>query len=265
MFHLKRTLCIFLVFLVSCFSSIVNADQSTMDRISNTGEFRIAVQTQGPPVSFIDKNGKRTGLAIEMARTFADEMGVKLVIKDYDWKGLIPALISGKVDMIAADMTPTPKRHMKMLFTDPAFFSEVVVFAKKDKNITDWKSLNSSDYSIAAAQASSYATQARKKLPDAKLKEYSGATPQVVQSVLSDRVDAGVGDRAALSGFLKQNPELEIVGSLHKEPLSFAVRPDSVHLLLALNNYLRLIRYDGRHEKMLDYWWNSTNWQKDHD
>jgi len=53
-------------------------------------------------------------------------------------------------------------------------------------------------------------------------------------------------------------------GTMTKEPLGFAVRPDSIHLLLALNNYMRLIRYDGRLDKLLDYWWNSTAWEADH-
>ncbi|MCM0613619.1 amino acid ABC transporter substrate-binding protein [Marinobacter sediminum] len=263
MLTVKRMFVAVMAICLGAMSSVASAE-STMEKVSNTGELRIAVQTQGPPVSFIDKNGERTGLAIELAQTFADDMGVELVIKDYDWKGLIPALTSGKVDMIAADMTPTAKRHMKMLFTDPAFHSEIVVFAKKEKGFDSWKTLNNEDYSIGAAQASSYADQVRAKLPEADLKPYAGGTPQVVQSLLSGRVDAGVSDRAALAGFLKQNNELEIIGSLKKEPLGFAVRPDSIHLLLALNNYLRLIESDGRHEAMLDYWWNSTDWQADH-
>ena len=49
-----------------------------------------------------------------------------------------------------------------------------------------------------------------------------------------------------------------------KEPLSFATRPDSVHLLLALNNYIRLIEIDGRLKERTDYWWNSTAWEADH-
>ena len=85
--------------------------ESTMEKIVRTGQMTIAVQTQGPPVSFINKDGLRTGLAIELARMMADDMEVELIIQDYDWKGLIPALSSGKADFIAADMTPTAKRN----------------------------------------------------------------------------------------------------------------------------------------------------------
>jgi polar amino acid transport system substrate-binding protein len=52
-------------------------------------------------------------------------------------------------------------------------------------------------------------------------------------------------------------------GELAREPLGFATRPDSIHLLLALDNYVRLIRADGRLDTALDYWWNSTAWEAD--
>ncbi len=263
MLNFKKTLIVAMTW-VAAFAVTTASAETTMERIVKTGKMSIAVQTQGPPTSFIDKHGKRTGLAIDLAQKFADDMGVELEIKDYDWKGLIPALKSGKVDFIAADMTPTAKRHMQVLFTDPAFFAENVVFAKKDKGFTKWALLNDKQYTIGATQASTYANLSRELLPNAKLKEYAGGTPQTVQAVLGNRIDAGISDRASLSTYIKQYPELTVVDFMRKEPLGFAVRPESMHLLLALNNYLQLIEHDGSKQKILDYWWNSTDWEADH-
>jgi polar amino acid transport system substrate-binding protein len=238
--------------------------ESTMQKIVKSGKLTIAVQTQGPPVSFVNKAGKRTGLAIELARMLAEDMGVELIIQDYDWKGLIPALTSGKADFIAADMTPTAKRHMQILFTEPVFFSETVVFALKNKGFSSWKDINNAKTSVGATQASSFSTAAKKLLPLAKLKEYAGGTAQTVQAVAAGRVDAGVSDKANIASFINANDKLMVLdGVLTKEPLGFAVRPDSTHLLHALNNYIRLIRYDGRLDKKIDYWWNSTAWEAD--
>ncbi len=249
--------------LMAVFSTTANAE-STMEKIVKSGKLTIAVQTQGPPVSFVNKAGKRTGLAIELARMLAEDMGVELVIQDYDWKGLIPALTSGKADFIAADMTPTAKRHMQILFTEPVFFSENIVFALKSKGYSSWKDINNAKTSVGATQASSFATAAKKLLPLAKLKEYAGGTAQTVQAVTAGRVDAGVSDKANISSFVNANDKLVVLdGVMTKEPLGFAVRPDSTHLLHALNNYMRLIRYDGRLEQKLDYWWNSTAWEAD--
>src|SRR3546814_10908470 len=54
---------------------------SDLSDILKRGEFRVAVQTSGPLMSFMDKSGKRTGLAVELARRMADDLGVKLVLQ----------------------------------------------------------------------------------------------------------------------------------------------------------------------------------------
>src|SRR5690606_23196402 len=106
----------------------------------------------------------RTGLAIEIVRKMAEDMGVKLVLQDYDWQGLIPALLSGKADMIAADMTPTPKRATQLLFTEPIFFTSVIAFATEDKDFQSWEDLNDPGVTVGATQASTYSTAARDRL-----------------------------------------------------------------------------------------------------
>ena len=264
---LKKTtsLAVFLCSAALAFTTTSAFAQSTMKKIVETGKMTIAVQTQGPPVSFINKNGTRTGLAIELAQLMAQDMGVELVIQDYDWKGLIPALTSGKADFIAADMTPTAKRHMQILFTKPVFFSEAIAFAKAEKGFGSWEDLNKAGVAVGTVQATTWSDIARKLLPNAQLKEYAGGTTQTVLSVISGRVDAGISDRATIASHIKANPGLAVLdGQLSKDPLGFAVRPDSLHLLLALDNYMNLIALDGRLNEKLQYWWNSTAWEADH-
>ena len=254
----------FLAFFITVFLSTTAFAESTMEKIVKTGKLTIAVQTQGPPVSFVNKAGKRTGLAVELARLMAKDMGVELVIQDYDWKGLIPALKSGKADIIAADMTPTAKRHMQVVFTKPVFYAENIAFSLKGKGFSSWSDLNKKGIKVGATQASTYASAVTAKMPNATLKEYSGGNPQTVQSLVSGRIDGGVTDRATLASFMTQNADIVLLdGTLTKEPLGFAVRPDSMHLLMAINNYITLIEHDGRLEETLNYWWNSTDWQAD--
>lgn len=241
------------------------AKASTMEDILNRGEIRVAVQTQGPPVSFVDKHGERTGLAIEIVRKMAEDMGVELKLLNYNWQGLIPALRSKKADMIAADMTPTPKRATRLLFTEPIFFTSTIAFAKKDKPYEHWSDLNKEGVSVGATQASTYSAAARAEIPKATLKEYQGGTAATAQAVDSGRVDAGISDTGTIKGFLKEYPEFHVLeGELRKEPLSFATRPDSVHLLMYLDNYIRFIDHTGQLDKILEYWWHTTDWEADH-
>lgn len=258
-----------IVALIMVSVGVQTANATTMEDIVSRGEIRVAVQTQGPPISFIDKNNERAGLAVEIVKNLAEDMGVDVVFKDYDWKGLIPALLGGKVDFIAADMTPTAKRATQLLFTEPAFFTANIAFTTKDKmnenGWTHWQDLNDSAINVGATQASTYAAAAKQYLPEANLKEYSGGTAGTAQALSQGRIDAGISDTGTMKGLLQDYPDFVILdGELTKEPLSFATNPDSVHLVMFLDNYLRLIRYNGKLDQLLDYWWHTTAWEKDH-
>src|SRR5512147_703853 len=126
---MKRVKWLIAFLMVIGFASMAVA--GTLEEIAQRGELRVACQTQGPPFSFIDKNGKRTGSSIELCEMLAKDMGVKVTFLDYDWDGLIPALLSKKADILAADMTATLKRSLKVSFTDPFYMAGSVIFKKK--------------------------------------------------------------------------------------------------------------------------------------
>ena len=49
-----------------------------------------------------DKNGKFIGYEIDVATRLAKDMGVKLELVPTKWSGIIPALLTGKFDVIIA-------------------------------------------------------------------------------------------------------------------------------------------------------------------
>lgn len=241
------------------------AQADEMDDILERGELRIAVQTQGPPVSFVNKNGERAGLAIELAQMMADDLGVNLVIQDYDWKGLIPALLSGKVDMIAADMTPTPQRAAQLLFSRPMFYQETIGFVLEDSPAKTWEDLNKAELSVGTTQASSYGAAVKRFMPDAQHKEFAGGTAAVAQALATGRLDGAVSDLGNVTNFVNEYGNLRILdGVITREPLAFAVQADAFHLKLWLDNYVELITADKRLDKLVAYWWNGSDWEKDH-
>jgi len=245
------------------FASAAQADE--MDDILKRGELRVAVQTQGAPVSFVNKNGERTGLAVELAKMMAADLGVKVTFQDYDWKGLIPALLSGKVDMIAADMTPTPQRAAQLLFSRPMFYQETVAVVAKDAPYKTWQEINKEGLNIGATQASSYGDAVKKFMPKANLKEFAGGTAAVAQALSSGRLDGAVSDLGNVTNFVREFGNLKILdGVITREPLAFATQANAFHLKLWLDNYVELITADRRLENQVNYWWNTSDWEKDH-
>ncbi len=71
------------------------------------------------------------GYDVEIAKKIAAGLGKELVIVKTEWDGLLPALISGKIDAIIAGMSPTEDRKKSIDFTDNYYESELVMVVKK--------------------------------------------------------------------------------------------------------------------------------------
>ena len=246
--------------------AIGTATAGTLEDIMKRGELRVACQTQGPPFSFVDRNGERAGSSIEVAKLIAKEMGVKIKFLSYDWDGLIPALLSKKADMLAADMTPTLKRAMKISFVDPYMYTGSVVFVKQDSSIKTIADVKAGT-KIAVLLGAAGENDAKKAFPDATLKSYKGGGPLLINAVMAGHTDAGVNDGSAVRGQAAAFPpnSIRILDTqLSKSPLSFAVRYDSPDLREWMNLFFLHIRLDGRLQSNLDYWVNSLEWKKNH-
>jgi polar amino acid transport system substrate-binding protein len=245
----------------------VLATAGTLEDIAQRGELRVACQTQGPPFSFIDKNGKRAGSSIELCEMLAKDMGVKVTFLDFDWDGLIPALLSKKADMLAADMTPTIKRAMKIGFSKPFMYTGSVVFVKANSPIKTIADAKKAGLKAAVLLGSTGETDAKNSFPQAELKSYKGGGPLLIDAVIQGQADFGVNDSSAVIGQMANFPpnSLRVLPDLlSKLPLAFAVRYDSQDLLELVNLFFLTAGLDGRLEKNLNYWVNTLDWKKDH-
>ncbi len=87
----------------------------------NKGVLKFGTAAVTEPFSFVDANRKVVGLDIEMATYIAQKLDMQLEVVNMDFGGMIPALISGKVDMIGACLTITEERAQSVLFSEPYY------------------------------------------------------------------------------------------------------------------------------------------------
>jgi polar amino acid transport system substrate-binding protein len=243
------------------------ANAGTLDDITKRGELRVAVQTQGPPFSLVGATGERTGSSVELAELMAKEMGVKITFLDFDWDGLIPALLSGKADLLVADMTPTLARAMKVAFTKPYMYTGSTVFTKAGGKFGTTGDCKAKGTKIAVLLGATGEKEAKAAFPDAEIKSYKGGGPLLLDAVNNGQADCGVNDVSAVKGQSTAYPAGSFTimpDMLSKEPLAFATRYDEQDLLVWMNQFLDQVSLDGRLQKNLDYWVNSDDWKKDH-
>ena len=92
---------------------------TVLDRILKKGELVVGTTGTQPPLSMTAKGGEIIGLDADIAKLIATGLGVKIRFSKMLFSELIPALESGKVDMIISGMTMTSERNAKVPFIGP--------------------------------------------------------------------------------------------------------------------------------------------------
>ncbi|MGD8228491.1 MAG: transporter substrate-binding domain-containing protein, partial [Desulfobacteraceae bacterium] len=94
-----------------------------INRIQQKGELVVGTAGSMPPFNMTTKEGKIIGFEPDLAEYLAGSMGVKLRLETMPFADLIPALETGKVDMVMSSMTMLTERNMKVAFVGPYFIS----------------------------------------------------------------------------------------------------------------------------------------------
>lgn len=81
------------------------------------------------------------GYDVMMAKLIAESMGKELEIVKLDWDGLVPAIVSGNVDLVIAGQSITAKRLEVVDFSEPYFYASIVTLVKADSEYANAKSV----------------------------------------------------------------------------------------------------------------------------
>jgi len=238
-----------------------------MDRIIQKGELVVGTAGSMPPLNMTTKDGQVVGIEPDIARYIAGAMGVTLKIETMPFAELLPALESGKVDMVLSNMTITPKRNLSAAFVGPYYVSgkafltklETIALAREASDI------NSPDTTLAVLKGSTSQYFAEEVIPDAKLittEDYDGA----VELVRSGKAHAMIADYPICLVSVFRYPEdglLTVVTPLTYEPIGIAVPANDPLLVNWLENFLHTMEASGNLESIADYWLEDASWLKD--
>ena len=183
------------------------------------------------------------------------------------WAGIIPALLTGKFDVIIGGMGILPQRNLKVNFTIPYDYSGMSIVAHK-KLAAGFKRLeefNRPEVKIAARLGSTAEMAVRKYMPQAKLKLFDDES-QVIQELRSGRVHALVASAPLPTFLAMENPEvlfLPLQETFTREPIGFALRKGDVDTLNYFNNWIRVVEAEGWLKERKQYWFDTKEWENE--
>src|SRR5262245_49407715 len=80
---------------------------------------KVGMELGYPPFEMRDEKGEPKGVSVDLARALAESLGRPLEIQNLPFDGLIPALKTGKIDLVLSSMTATEERARVIDFNEP--------------------------------------------------------------------------------------------------------------------------------------------------
>jgi len=262
----KRSIVVILLLLVTFLWSASGFAASGIDKILKKKELVVGTSGTYPPMTFKAKDGKVHGLDIDLATSIAAAMGVKLRIAVIPFDELIPALKKGKIDMIISCMTTTPQRNIRVAFIGPYFVSGQSILTTKEiaAGINSPADINKPEFSIAVPKGTTTEEIAKGLLPKANLKVVK-STDEALELLKNGKVMAVMADYpfVAVESFRYQDRGFVANPPFSAEPLGIAIRPDDVHMMNFLSNFIGQMRMGGHLDALTKKWFTSTEWMKE--
>ncbi|WP_269500050.1 ABC transporter substrate-binding protein [Castellaniella sp. S9] len=117
------------------------AQADTLDKIISEKKMRCGVQLDFPPLGFRDMNNQPEGYDVAYCKDIAKALGAELEIVETPSPERIPALVSGRIDVLVAGTTITPQRALSVAFTQPYIVHTVMVLTREDAGISNFNDL----------------------------------------------------------------------------------------------------------------------------
>lgn len=237
------------------FSSAAWADR--LEDIKKNGVLRVAAFDGNPPFGFIDAQSKKqVGHDIDLARAYAQHLGVKLELIPTNPANRIPLLTSGKADVVFASFTITDERAKVVDFTVPYFLVGQVFLAKKGV-LTELDKLKG--LRVGTEKGTTMETNLRNNFPDTRVVLYDDS-PLALAALRNGNVQAITNDGVKLTAQWNSLPEAERGNyeippfTVSKEYLGAAVPKGEKALLDSLNQWLASIEANGAALQTFNTW-----------
>ena len=221
---------------------------------------RVGVTASLEPVAFVDKTRGLSGRDIEMAREIASRLDRPLEFFEVRWDGLIPALQSGRINLIISGMTATEERAQYVDFSDSYYQNKMVLLARKNINNDELLPFDGLEFKdlkrapIAVVVGTVHDTYAQKNFPYAELLQFNTFADQLL-AVEQRRVASGLTDEDPIKVAIQEGHPLKTMGpSLFAAEYGAGFNKDSAELRQQFNQFLAQLKASGEYDAIVERW-----------
>jgi len=237
--------------------------ESVIETIKKRGVIKVGLSLF-VPWSMRDKNGDLIGFELDVARELAKDMGVDVEFSPTAWDGIIPALVSGKFDVIISGMSITAQRNLTVNFSEPYAYSGLTILANKKltEGMTTLEDYNKPEVTFATRRGATPAVVIGRMFPEATLLLFDedGAS---TQEVLNGNAHASMASEPTPSREARKYPDtlhIPFDQTFDARGEAFAHRKGDPDATNFFNNWIGTKWRTGWLKERNDYWFKGNDW-----
>lgn len=206
----------------------------------------VGMELSYPPFEMMGKNGTPTGVSVDLAHALGKFLDRPVVIQNTAFDGLIPALKTGKIDLIISSMTATPQRAKSIAFSDPYLKTGLCLLVRKETTGTSIADFNGPGQVIAVKKGTTghiYTAQHAMKAKVLVLDKESSGVLEVVQG----KADAFIYDQMSTYQNWKRNQDTTrpLLKPFQEESWAIGIRKGNESLRKQVNAFLADFQANG--------------------
>ena len=222
------------------------ASADALDDIKKSGKIRIAVDLGVPPYGMTDDKMQPTGSDIETAKALAKDWGLEFEHVPTTGAARIPALQTGKADLVISTLSITPERAKVIDFSKGYAVLRTVIAAPKNIALKSMADLDGK--TVGTVRGTTHDTQLTKEGPKGmKLVRYEDDATEA-QAFLSGQVDIFSTAELLVAPIDKKNParQVEVKFVLDTFKLAIGVKKDEKRLLEEVDKWIATNLKNGK-------------------
>ena len=200
----------------------------------------IGMELNYPPFEMTDAAGTPKGVGVDMARALCDYLHRPIDIQNMPFEGLIPALKTGRIDLVISSMTATDERRKSIDFSDPYLSTGLSILVKKESPIQGIADVDKPGVIVVLKTGTTSAIYARDHFKNATtlaLQQDTACALEVVQG----KADAFLYDQMSIYQFARKHPDTTrgLLTPFQRESWAIGIRKGNAGLEDQVNAFLR--------------------------
>lgn len=231
----------------------VQASNETLKQVIQKGVVRVGILPDFAPWSYRDSTGEFVGYDVDIAMELGAALGVQVELVPIEAPNRVPALVSNRVDVMIACLTPTDERAKSINFTIPYASAGLIPMVRADNDeIKTYQDL--AGKTVLIVRGGIPDLYLGRLVPDANLVKFD-TIADAYTAFKTGRGDAFVEEDSFVLSEVKKYDEYKAVGeSFTRELLSIATRKNDQEWLNYLNNFVTNMRFTGKNAELYIKW-----------